>query len=109
MPVLSVESEKTFNNIIRANANNNQLIVIDFSATWCGPCKKIAPLYEKLSETMPNITFLKIDSDNLDVVSKQFNIRSLPTFVFIQNAKEISNTRISGANINAVYELCKKL
>ena len=57
-------------------------VVIDFFADWCGPCKKIAPEYEKLSQKYADIVFLKIDADESDKLAESFNINALPTFLF---------------------------
>ena len=66
-------------------SNTTNLAVIDFYAEWCGPCKVIGPLIDKLSESYENILFLKIDVDSNEELSKDFAIRSIPTICFIKN------------------------
>ena len=73
-------------------------VVIDFFATWCGPCQMIAPKYEQLAEKFPTITFLKVDCDQSSDLAEAFGVRSLPTFVFLKSGKQV--TRISGADLN---------
>jgi len=87
------------------------LFVIDFTAEWCGPCKRISPFIDEL-ETMYNINnqqliqVIKVDVDkNVDIVS-EFNISRVPTFVFIKNSVVVGSTAC--ANIDAVNELIKK-
>ncbi len=75
-------------------------VVIDFFATWCGPCKRIAPTYEKLAEAFPNITFLKVDVDESGELVNMFNISAMPTFVFLKNGKEI--LRVEGADMKGL-------
>ncbi len=77
-------------------------VVIDFFATWCGPCKRIAPMYQDLSEKFPFITFLKCDVDEADDVSTKYGVESLPTFVLLHNGKEVK--RIEGANLSALVD-----
>lgn len=62
--------------------------VVDFYAKWCGPCKKFAPKYEKLSETYKDIRFLKVDIENNEDLAEKYDIRSLPTFLFFVSGKD---------------------
>ena len=72
-------------------------VVIDFFATWCGPCKRIAPTYEKLADALPNIVFLKVDVDESPDLVNQYDISAMPTFVFLKDGKEIK--RVEGADM----------
>lgn len=72
-------------------------VVIDFFATWCGPCKRIAPTYEKLSEAFTNVTFLKVDVDESPELTEQYSISAMPTFVFLKDGKEVK--RVEGADM----------
>lgn len=72
-------------------------VVIDFFATWCGPCKRIAPTYEKLSEAFQTVTFLKVDVDEATELVEQYNISAMPTFVFLKDGKEVK--RVEGADM----------
>ncbi|XP_066591169.1 thioredoxin-2-like [Prorops nasuta] len=76
----------------------DKLVVIDFFATWCGPCKMIAPKLEELAKTkdMENVVFLKVDVDECEDVAAEYNIASMPTFVFIKEGKVLES--FSGAN-----------
>jgi thioredoxin 1 len=67
----------------------NQLIAIDFSATWCGPCKKQTPIFDELKSEISSVLFKKIDIDNESDLTSKFNIKSIPTIVFVKNGKEI--------------------
>jgi thioredoxin 1 len=87
------------------------LFVIDFTAEWCGPCKRISPFIDQL-ETMYNINnqqlihVIKVDVDRNEDITSEFNISSMPTFVFIKNSIVVGST--TGANIDAVNEIIKK-
>ena len=82
-------------------------VVIDFFATWCGPCKRIAPVYVELSQKFPSITFLKCDVDESEDISQKYSIDSLPTFVFLNNGVEYG--RIEGANLNGLIEAIERM
>lgn len=80
---METENKKeTFGDII----GGNKLVLIDFSAEWCGPCKMMKPILEELRGRLGDkIRILKIDIDRSPVVSDAFNIQSVPTLMLIQN------------------------
>ncbi|CAE6502835.1 unnamed protein product [Rhizoctonia solani] len=77
-------------------AANNYLTVIDFHATWCGPCLQIAPIYDKLAEEHEDVKFTKVDVDAAPDVAQHYQISAMPTFVFLKDGKEVD--RLRGAN-----------
>ncbi|KAG5682658.1 hypothetical protein PVAND_011997 [Polypedilum vanderplanki] len=73
------------------------LVIVDFFATWCGPCKMIAPKLEEFSNTYSDkIVVVKVDVDECEDLAVQYNISSMPTFVFIKKGQQIDS--FSGAN-----------
>jgi thioredoxin 1 len=60
---------------------NNDVVLIDFWAEWCGPCKSFAPTYEKVSEQYPNMVFAKVDTEAEPELAGYFQIRSIPTLM----------------------------
>ena len=73
-------SEANFNETIE----NNNIIIIDFWAPWCGPCKQFGPVYEKTSEQYPDIVFGKVNTEDEQALAGQFQIRSIPTTIIIK-------------------------
>ncbi|KFK44092.1 hypothetical protein AALP_AA1G215000 [Arabis alpina] len=64
---------------------SNKLIVIDFTASWCPPCRMIAPVFTDLAKKfMSTAIFFKVDIDELQSVAKEFDVEAMPTFVFIK-------------------------
>jgi thioredoxin 1 len=82
-------------------------VVIDFFATWCGPCKHIAPKFEELSKMFPSVTFLKVDVDESPELSETFNVRAMPTFIFLHNGSIVKT--IEGADLKGIADMLEKL
>lgn len=64
--------------------DDNDIVVVDFWATWCGPCKGFAPVFEATSEKYPDITFAKVDVDAQPPLAQAFGIRSVPTLMIFR-------------------------
>ena len=69
-----------FNEII----TNNDFVIVDFWAPWCGPCKGFAPLYDELSEKYPDIIFAKVNTEEQQALAGEFQIRSIPTIMIFR-------------------------
>ncbi|XP_023229893.1 thioredoxin-2-like [Centruroides sculpturatus] len=89
------------------DAAGDKLVVIDFFATWCGPCKQIAPFIEKLEqENTDKVVFLKVDVDDNEELAQDFNVNCMPTFIFLKNRNKLEE--FSGANQDRLRELVDK-
>jgi len=64
--------------------DNNDIVIIDFWAPWCGPCRSFAPIYEKISEKHPDVVFAKLNTEEEQGLATQFNIRSIPTIALFR-------------------------
>lgn len=77
-------------------AAGDALVVVDFGATWCGPCKRIAPLFDQLAVTHNDVCFLKVDVDEAQDVASTLGVSSLPTFLFLRRGRTLET--FSGAD-----------
>jgi thioredoxin len=64
---------------------DNSFVLVDFWAEWCGPCRAFGPIYEKVSEKHPDITFAKVDTDAEQELSAAAGIRSIPTLMMFRD------------------------
>ncbi|KAK0062964.1 thioredoxin-1 [Biomphalaria pfeifferi] len=95
----TVATKLEFDQLISTEKN---LVVVDFFATWCGPCKVIAPQLQKWSEEYDDVTFVKIDVDENDETAEACGISAMPTFFLYKNGKKVDE--IVGANAERLLE-----
>ena len=88
------------------NAPQGQLVILDCFATWCGPCKTIAPVVVKFSEEFSNAAFYKVDVDEAPDVAQELGIRAMPTFVLFKNGEKVAE--VVGANGQALKAAIEK-
>lgn len=67
--------------------SSNKLVIVDFWAEWCGPCKFMEPIIDELARKYENVVFGKVNVDEEPVLTQNFNIMSIPTFIIFKNGK----------------------
>lgn len=87
--------------------NSKEPVLVDFFATWCGPCKAISPQIEKLSIAHENVKFFQVDVDKVADVAAENGISAMPTFLFFKNGEKVETVR--GANPPAIQTGLAKL
>ncbi|KAF5747686.1 hypothetical protein HS088_TW05G00413 [Tripterygium wilfordii] len=92
---LITEKESWEQKLSEAN-KDGKIVIANFSATWCGPCRMIAPLYSELSEKYPSLMFLVVDVDKLSDFSSGWDIKATPTFFFLRDGQQVD--KLVGAN-----------
>jgi thioredoxin 1 len=100
--VHEIETQDEFDEKV---AETKGLVLVDFYAQWCGPCKRFAPRLQQLSAMYTNVSFYKVDVevDDLANVVRQESISAMPTFVLYRDGTEVG--RVTGADENKLVSL----
>lgn len=105
MSELKIVDEDSFDSEV---LKHESLVVVDFSAEWCGPCKKQLPVLENFASENPALKIVKIDIDESPSLASKYGIRSIPSLVFFNNGK-IVNMRMGLINSSALKTLVDNL
>ncbi|OTA64884.1 putative thioredoxin [Hypoxylon sp. EC38] len=105
---IEIQSPEQFNELLKSS----RIVVADFYANWCGPCKQIAPFYEQLTRQLsrPNVaTFVKVntEAEGAKAVAAEFAVTSLPTFIIFRDGSVVE--KVKGANPSQLQSIVEKL
>jgi thioredoxin 1 len=98
----SIENTREF-----FDALEQGIVVADFYADWCGPCKKIAPEFERLAKIYSSVAFLKVDVDAFEDLCTRYNVSAMPTFIVFQ--KGVEEARFLGGSFSVMEKLETKI
>ena len=87
---------------LKQKLDNGDKVLVDFFATWCGPCKALIPVLESISNDFDGVELIKMDVDQNMDLAMELGIRSVPTVVLFEGRKEVFRT--TGANNKTFYE-----
>jgi len=86
--MLSVTNESFETEVIKSS----QLVVTDFWANWCGPCKALAPILQELADDNPDVKVVKVDIDTNQELAGKYNVASIPTIIVFKDGNPVSTT-----------------
>jgi thioredoxin 1 len=102
----TVTSLLEFNKLLKESGQKP--VVVDFHATWCGPCKMIAPMFESLDRNYNSaIVFVKVDVDEANDIAEKYKVSALPTFMVFWDMKPTKT--VTGANTKVLERLVESL
>lgn len=105
--IIQIHNVDEFNKILENYSND--IIIIDFWATWCGPCMTFAPVFEKIFQEHSNeVIFLKVNVDLNEAITRQYGISGIPTTLFIKNRKVIQKV-VGATNYNHIKLIIQKI
>lgn len=101
--VKQVDTKDEYDKILK----ENDLVAVDYFATWCGPCKMISPKFEQMEKDYTNVVFIKVDVDKNSEVAEQESVSAMPTFKFFK--KGTKKSEVVGASEKKLKEALEKL
>ena len=87
--------------------NNNSLLLVDFWAEWCGPCKSMHPIFTRMAKKYKHVRFARVNVDNAQDIAMKYRVQSIPTFIMFKNG-EIVNTMVGAVGEPGIHMICKK-
>lgn len=97
-----VETEQELNELL-----NNGDVLVDFFATWCGPCRMLGPVLEELDREGFPVQIVKIDTDEAPDLAMKYNVQAIPTLLFFSNGKLVNKT-MGFQRKDQILNFCKK-
>lgn len=94
--VITIHTKEEWDSKLQQGTQEKKIVVVDFTATWCGPCRNMAPIFVDLSKKHSNLIFVKVDVDQLPDIAAEWEVQAMPTFVFIKEGRLVH--KIVGAN-----------
>lgn len=104
MPLTVINDDSHF--MQEMNNQGVKLVIVDYTASWCGPCQRIAPVFEELSRKYHKAAFLKVDVDKCKDTAAAQGVSAMPTFIFYRNKTKLD--RIQGADVAALESKIKQ-
>ncbi|EOX90950.1 hypothetical protein QUC31_002859 [Theobroma cacao] len=104
--VIGCHTVESWNEQLQKGNESKKLVVVDFTASWCGPCRFIAPFLAELAKKLPNVMFLKVDVDELKEVATDWAVEAMPTFMFLKEGKIVD--KVVGAKKDDLQQTVAK-
>jgi len=102
LPVMDLDSSN-FHDAV----SQNNLLLVDFWAEWCGPCKSMHPIFSRMAKKYEQVRFARVNVDNSQDVAKKFNVQSIPTFIMFKNG-QVAQQMVGAVGEPGIHMICKK-
>jgi len=100
--------------VIELNASNfddallkNKLMLVDFWAEWCGPCKSMHPIFSRMAKKYNHVRFARVNIDHSQNIATKFNVQSIPTFIMFNDGKVVQQM-VGAVGEPGIHMICKK-
>ncbi|KMT09491.1 hypothetical protein BVRB_6g129610 [Beta vulgaris subsp. vulgaris] len=104
--VISCHTDQAWEEQLTKANESKKLMVVDFTASWCGPCRAIAPFLAELARKFPGVIFVKVDVDELKQVASDWAIEAMPTFMLLLEGKIVG--KVVGAKKDELQQAIEK-
>ena len=101
-PVLDLNSSN-FNDALL----KNKLLLVDFWAEWCGPCKSMHPIFSRMAKKYHHVRFARLNVDDSQDIAAKFNVQSIPTFIMFNDGK-VAQQMVGAVGEPGIHMICKK-
>ncbi|RMW38914.1 MAG: thioredoxin [Candidatus Nitrosopelagicus sp.] len=102
MPVMELTSQD-----FDQKKSENELLLVDFWAEWCGPCKSMHPIFSRMAKKYKSVRFARVNVDNAQDIARRYGVQSIPTFIMFKNG-EVANTMVGAVGEPGIHMICKK-
>lgn len=104
--VISCHTVDEWTKQLEKGNESKKLLVVDFTASWCGPCRIMAPFLAELAKKFLDVIFVKVDVDELNTVARDWAVEAMPTFMFIKEGKIVD--KVVGAKKDELQQTISK-
>ena len=87
--------------------SENELLLVDFWAEWCGPCKSMHPIFSRMAKKYKSVRFARVNVDNAQDIAMRYGVQSIPTFIMFKNG-QVANTMVGAVGEPGIHMICKK-
>ena len=102
MEVIKITEEEFDEKVLKSNKK----VLVDFYADWCGPCKMLGPVIEKLAKEVDDVSFVKINVDNAENIARNYGVMSIPALFIFENGEVVKNS-VGFQSIDELKEFIK--
>ena len=101
-PVMQLNSSSFTDALLK-----NKLLLVDFWAEWCGPCKSMHPIFSRMAKKYDHVRFARVNVDNSQDIAARFNVQSIPTFIMFKNGENVQQM-VGAVGEPGIHMICKK-